>query len=355
MPDWPAPPWPTAEAALNDIKSEDLEARLAAIASLAGATDDLRGPAQEALTAALDDPSPKVRAEAALALAELGPEPALDRLVELVDDPAGRVAQAAVIALGESGDPSVEPRLLEAMEAEDSDVRFQAVLALARVAGHDAIEPLGRAATDVDAEVRANAAAALADLTGDGGDELSPVLVQLLRDEAHAVRLEAALALGAQGDKRALPVLIDALSDSESAPQAVRVLGLLGDPEAAAPLRALCRRWTARAPLRAAAAAALTAVGDATGPAELDKWLLARRREPRAMAIHAAGELRLRPAVKRLCAMLGQPKLPDRDAVARSLGQIGDPAARRALESATTDLDPDVVVEAQLALRALDK
>lgn len=352
MVDWPVRQTPTFEAALRDIRSPHLQAQLAAIESLANVDESQQSDARDALREALDSSSSKVRAQAALALAELGPGSAIERLEKLAIDPDGRVAQAAVIALGESNDRDVVPTLKNALTSEDPDVRFQAVLALARVAGVDAYEELSAAADDVDAEVRANVAAALADLRCDDGVE---VFLRLLDDVDASVRLEAALALAARGDRRAVPHLIMALQDAEAAPQAVRALGVLKDPSAAEPLRQLCTRWTARAPLRAAAAAALAALDDPFGRKELDRWLQVRKREPRAMAIYSSGELALSSAVDRLVTMLGDSSITDRDSIARALGQIGDPMARSALESATKDPDPDVVNEATLALEALNK
>lgn len=359
MPEWPAPARPTVEAALRDLRSSNVEARVAALSALAAHEPDELGPGERAAIAkALGDPSPKVRAAAALAIAELTADAIasddrdaiVDRLAELASDPDGAVAQAAVIALGESGAPRARPTIERALGAGDADVRFQAVLALARLGGAGVVEALAGVVHDPDPEVRANVAAALADLDRETGAEL---LERLVGDADRAVRLEAALALARRGDRRATPVLLEALGDAEAAPQAVRALGQLRDPAAAEPLWRLCSRWMARAPLRAAAAAALTALDDPRGPKELDRWLQSRRREARAMAVHAAGELALTAAVERLCEMLGDRKLPDRDGVARSLGLIRDPRARDALDAAVGDADPDVALEARQALRAL--
>ena len=360
MADWPVRLQPSVDAALRDLGSDDVESRVSAISAIAAGDPDALGrEARTALAAALGDSSPKVRAAAALALAELGAGSAgeertgtLDRLVELAGDPDGTVAQAAVIALGESGEPRVLATVERALGSRDADVRFQAVLAVARLGGVGAIATLAGAADDPDPEVRANVAAALADLGHESG---APTLERLLADADEAVRVEAALALAQRGDRRSTPVLVAALGNAEAAPQAVRALALLRDPAAVEPLRKLGARWTARAPLRAAAAAALAALDDPAGWRELDGWLRSRRREPRAMAVHAAGELALSGAVDRLVEMLRDPSLPDRDGVARSLGAIGDPRARDALAAATDDPDPDVALEARRALDSLER
>lgn len=351
MTDWPVKTLPSIEAALRDLSSGSENARLQAVTALSAAPEERRADARRALARALDDASAKVRAQAALALAELGPGEALDQLIALVDDPDGGVAQAAVIALGESEAPATRATLEAALSTGEADVRFQAVLALARVAGREAIDSLERAAGDSDAEVRANVAAALADIDDDRG---LPLLERLLADGDEQVRFEAAMALTERGDRQVIPVLLDALGDQELAPQAVRALGQLRAAEAREPLAALADRWTTRAPLRAAAAAALAALGDPKGVEQLDQWLRVRRREPRAMAIYAAGQLRIEPVVERLMSMLEDKGHTDRDAIANALGQIGAPRARDALTRATSDPDPDVAAEAAAALEALD-
>ncbi len=350
MPEWPVRRKPTPETAINDLESDDPRARLAAIAALADSPKEIVGRAREALERTLDDPVAGVRAEAALALAEIGPGPALEKLIEMSNDQDARVAQAAVIALGESGDRRALAPILSALESSRADIRFQAVLAVGRLAPEEAFDHLRRAAGDPDREVRANALAALADTAG---EDALPVMRELITDDALVVRFEAALALAKSGDLAATPVLVEALEDRDLAPQAVRALGSLGDPEAAGVLSELCNRWLARPPLRAAAAAALTALDDPTGWRELEGWLIARRREPRAMAIYCCGELRLERAVDRLLEIASDEKHADRDAAVRALGKIGDPRARSVLEKAADALDSDLRADATEALAKL--
>jgi HEAT repeat protein len=338
------------ETALRDIRSGDPEARLAAIDALSEAPSEIEASARGVLRDALDDPILRVRAAAALALAELGAGDALDRLIELSKSPEIQEAQAAVIALGESGDLRALPAIEAAVASPEADLRFQAVLALGRLAPDQSFEQLSKAAEDTDPEVRANAAAALADTAA---ERAIPVMRALLMDRDRAVRLEAGLALAELGERSATPTLIEALSDRDVAPQAVRALGQLRDPSAIPALTDLCRSWLARAPLRASAAAALTALDDPFGWSELQVWLGSRRREARAMAIYACGDLRITGAVDRLIEILKDPHHPDRDAAARALGEIGDERARAALDDAASDPDADLAQDARRALEQL--
>lgn len=350
MPDWPVRRRPAPETALRDLESRDPKARLAAIDGLVDPPEELLGRAREALERALDDPVSEVRAEAALALAEIGAGTALDKLMVMAEDQDAGVAQAAVIALGESGEPRALSAIVAALESQRADVRFQAVLAAGRLAPDEAFEHLKRAARDSDPEVRANALAALADTAG---EEALPVMREAITDDQASVRLEAALALARVGDRMATPVLIEALDDRDVAPQAVRALGSLQDPAALAPLTELCGRWFARPPLRAAASAALAALGDPAGWRELRGWLQSRRREARAMAIYCCGELHLDDSVDDLIDIAYEVQHADRDAAVRALGKIGDPRARSALLNASKAPDADLKADALAALEKL--
>ncbi len=351
MTDWPIRQQPSIDAAFGDAISGSEDARLAAIAALTNVEDDGRERAKEVLVGVLDDPSPKLRAHAALALAEIGAQGVVERLIDLVGDGDGRVVQAAVIALGESGAEEAREPCRRALTSRDADVRFQAVLAIARLAGLEAVDDMRQAIKDTDDEVRANVAAALSDLGGEASIEL---LGELLDDSSSPVRIEAALGLAVHGDPKGSTVLIDALTDNDAAPQAVHALGRLRAEAAREPLRELTARWLARAPLKAAAAAALAALDDPEGLRELERWLCAKRREPRAMAIWSAGEFSVTAVVGSLLRILADTNHTDRDAAARSLGMIGDARAGDALRTASSDPDPDVAAEALQALEALE-
>lgn len=350
MPMWPVRMPPTAEAALRDLSSADPAARTEAIVALASCPPDLAEEAQRRLIKALDDGNPKVRAEAALALAELGPQGAVERLIELSSDGSARVRQAAIIALGESEAQEALPTLIGALDSENADVRFQTVIAVARLAPEEAFEPLKERVDDPDPEVRANVAAAFADM---GQEQAIPLLEDLLCDGEAQVRYEAALALAALGQSQGAAVLIDALADHDAAPQAVRALALLREPSALDPIRSLAKRWLIPPTLKAQATAAWTALDSEGGWPELEPWLSARRREPRAMAIYACGEYQLPVAVPLLVSISNDPNNPDRDAAVRALGQIGDPRAKRVLSRLSDASDPELAADAREALERI--
>jgi HEAT repeat protein len=89
-------------------------------------------PDAEALRKALDDPDERVRAEAAIGLAELGDPEALDALISTIDDapdPLHLDMTPAVSALGAFGSEAI-PRLLDLLDAPEQLTRLHAQRAL---------------------------------------------------------------------------------------------------------------------------------------------------------------------------------------------------------------------------------
>src|SRR5262249_60769350 len=115
----------TLEAALRDLGSADVRARVTAADAL-GDLDDAadRAAAAAALVIARKDPRFEVRRSAALSLGELAvaPEP----LLPLLEDGHAEVRQAAAIALGRLGDARAFDALALALKEGPPDVRFQA-------------------------------------------------------------------------------------------------------------------------------------------------------------------------------------------------------------------------------------
>jgi len=219
-----------------------------------GLLRDAGGDTTTALLKALDDPKPRVVAEAALALGRLGQAgaaaipklieflgheepgvrrgavqglhffgplaaPAAPALLRLLDaDPSEFDSIAMALAtIGEAGRPAI-PRLVMRLSAENRYPVWPTVDALARFA---AVAPEARAALveltrHPDGQARSIAACALADL-GTAPGQWTPLLIGLLQDTESLVRYNAAR------------MLVDT---PENADAAVAVLeGLLGDPD----------------------------------------------------------------------------------------------------------------------------
>ncbi len=85
--------------------------------------------------AALESEDPLVVGNAIRALGRLGLARGDTRIPDLLDDPRPRVRQEAVIAMGRSGDPAVVEDLAPLIKSEDSTLRTLALQALGRLGG----------------------------------------------------------------------------------------------------------------------------------------------------------------------------------------------------------------------------
>jgi HEAT repeat protein len=174
-------------------------------------------------------------------------------------DAPGR--QAAALRLAGKTDPRIAPALAAALGDVDRDVRCAAARSLGTQPAAEAVppllallashgpgfdctyEPLGqlrdaRAALPLLAAVRGGSAPALTAL-GAMGPVAIPALIDLLRNETDPRRAEEyARRLVAAGGKDALQPLLQLLSENDrrANANAALALGLLGDPQALAPL-----------------------------------------------------------------------------------------------------------------------
>jgi hypothetical protein len=184
------------------------------------------------LIAALDDPDPVVRGQAAEVLGNIGDGRAVAPLTVALRDPDPYVRSDAAKALGLIGmGKLVDRRTVEAM-----------------------IVALG----DPDYYVRSEAATALGYVRA--GRAVLPLLTAL-RDPEPRVRSDAALALGSIEDARAVDPLIDALGDADAdvRASAARALGWIGSLWTAEPMRQLLRDESAS--VREAVREALSDIG----------------------------------------------------------------------------------------------
>jgi HEAT repeat protein len=206
--------------------------------------------------------------------------------------------------------------------------------------------------------VRADAACALGDrLRTREVDALAPPLqsrlAELLDDAEVVVRFEAAVALAEAHDKRATSLLLGAMRSRSVRLDAIRALGTLGDRRAIEPLCRFMRRWFLPWADKLQAAAALCALGDASGARYLADKLTSRKSAERAAALHFVGESRHPEARAILEAVVADRHDPMRDVAVRALGLLGDPAARPSLELARSTADPELRADIDQALARL--
>ncbi len=161
----------------------------------------------------------------------LGEEMALairDEMAEATDRFARRAYFDALVAMGDVSRP-----VIEAMA--DDENRFlarNAVAILGEVGGSRAVELVVAALANADPRVRREALLAMAKLKVEDADQL---ITGLLDDTEESVRLAAVVAAGELHVERALRQLIAALDDSYEAEVVLpilRALGQIGDPSA---------------------------------------------------------------------------------------------------------------------------
>ncbi len=310
----------------------------------------------------LDDPDPRVRAEAIRRLQPTWRDGWAD------DDVAVRLALADRFGaeLRADPDPLVRARTVDhadhaaataALRDGSSVVRVIAAHRLAVLAhqGQPVGAALRDAATSPDAYVRWKAAWGLAAVSGS-----RPLLESMLADRDADVRRQAARSLGQLGDRAAVPALITALSDENSFVRrwAADALGQLGDRGARPALTSASHDPTLL--VAAAASRALAALGEdlAAPPHYQPPPPPADDAAVRALAADRDATRR-----KDLCKFIaGQDRyldvlstlLQDRDSEVRKTAAeaLGWTAAGvPLLQAAVDDPDPDVIVTALMGLR----
>ncbi|MED5465038.1 MAG: HEAT repeat domain-containing protein [Myxococcota bacterium] len=202
-----------------------------------------------------------------------------------------------------------------------------------------------------DPHHQADAACTLGDRIRSGELEILPQacleeLIHLVQGAPFAVQLEAAITLSELQDPRGTPILLEALANRTFRLDAIRALGIMGDPSALPALQFwMNRRWAPWAD-RLQAAAALCMLKDDSAARYLQARLSSRKKAERAAAIHFVGESKHPEALSLLLQIAENPDDPLRDVAARSLGILGDPAAAKPLEKllphTTGELNHDI-------------
>lgn len=195
------------------LKSSDDEERREAVLMLGAMRDPATIPA---LSAALNDAAPRVRAIALHGLSMLHDASLVPLIANSVTkDKLPFVRKAGAYALGEIGSPEGTPTLITALRDKDLEVRGAAVVSLAHQPDASAIAPLISALEDKSEFVRAHAAAALG-INSRAAAQAVPNLVKMLTsDKDPEARRQAAAALGLIGEPSALPALEHAIHSSD--------------------------------------------------------------------------------------------------------------------------------------------
>ena len=246
------------ELLIEQLGSEDLEIRKAAVVAL-GRIGDAR--AAPALIEALDEDA-ELSIPAADALAKIGDPRAFEALLALVGDQSAGVRQAVVGALNSLGSPRMPARVLPLLEDPDPNVRESAVKIAGYFGYRECVELLLERCNDEDERVRR---AAIEHLPFLEDERATPALVRALKHETPKVRASAASASALAEGAEVSASLIEALADEDSWVRyfAARSLGRLKINESADALARLAREDVANH-VRIAAVEALGNIGGET-------------------------------------------------------------------------------------------
>lgn len=140
--------------------------------------------------AALVDPDPNVRQEAAAELAIVGDEQAVPALATAaLRDESASVRTEAIHALGAIGGEAIIPILEQSLRDPDPTVREAVIDALTDIGGDASIAVLAVALNDEDASLRAEAVDSLGEI---GGERAIQLLRRALGDAQRSIREAAA-------------------------------------------------------------------------------------------------------------------------------------------------------------------
>jgi HEAT repeat protein len=339
----PAPLPRNLEASFRDLASEKPATRASAIRdvvrhSLRSDATRERAIPQLERTLKSDDVA-AVRAEAAVALADVAAHEALATLLVAVEDEDAHVRQMALSALGEIGDARAAARLSRALRDARPEVRYQAVIAFSRVSRDDApavAAALARALDDEDpairyiamriAEERLASEDAPLDESHPLRDERLVARAEQLADAPdEAVAVVAGLYLARLGAAHGRAIVLDVVAERRQTPEiedeqaCVELVGELDLRDAMVHLER--RAWGRRRVLRVLfswgagdrascawhARIALARMGHERARAEILEELASWRREVREAAVVAVGRARLGEARASLETLLHAP------------------------------------------------
>jgi HEAT repeat protein len=322
----PSPLPRNLEAAFRDLSSDRAAARASAVRDVvrhALRSDVTRARAIPQLETALrEDPAPAVRAEAAIALADVRAQDALPTLLYAIEDEDSHVRQMALSALGEIGDARACGRIERALCDSRPEVRYQAVIAFARLARDDAgavAAALTRALDDGDGAIRYIAMRVAEERLAEGdaiaaASSLEARAIALLDGADTALAVVAGLYLARLGRPPGHATILDVVAERRRTPEledeqaCVELAGELGLREAIGHLEH--RAWSPRRLVRAFfswgagdgascawhARIALARMGHGRARAEILAELTAWRRETREAAVVAVGRARMHEA-----------------------------------------------------------
>jgi len=196
---------------------------------------------RERLIAALQDPDPVAREQAADDMGACDDPSLVPWLVQATGDPVPGVRWRAVRALGKIGvAPLLGIELLPLLDDPEAQVRAELVRVLGETGDSRFLDPLAARLGDPDLRVQSRAIEAMGEI-GTSDTLLIERLLGFLAAPQSQIRMHAAVSLGTIGDPSAVPGLIRSLNDSNPQVRGLSAwsLGMLGDERSLVPLLAL--------------------------------------------------------------------------------------------------------------------
>ncbi|CAN5575215.1 hypothetical protein BH11ARM2_BH11ARM2_17230 [soil metagenome] len=188
--------------------------------------------AADEILRALNDPVPRIRRQAAEALADLHDERATALILQRIEDEPDSVEEELVAALGRLGDPRAFPTLIAMLRSPRPMIRRAAARALGRFEDAKVAVPALIVAAE-DSEDPDLRRVALQSLRRVGDPAASDALIGALDDSHPSVRIAAAEGLVEIRPEGVAPALRESLRrfPDEGASEIAYALGVLGGPE----------------------------------------------------------------------------------------------------------------------------
>lgn len=295
-------------------------------------------------------------------LGEFNEQQAILTLTKLLQNPEEEIASVAAQGLANIGSNAIE--LLSEQLKEVSSRRL-VVQALAGIPKPEVIAPLLSVVSDADPEVRACVIEALGNFRQ---PRITQVLIDALKDTSAKVRKEALTILGRRGDLLVETNLVAAIKpllydfNVEVCTQAGIALGRLGTPEAAEAVFEVIITETTSKSLKIALMKSLLWIETTEALLYQKNLLYISETSVVVKVIEILGRIEY-PHLKRKAAEIlveflnSQPQSLEeteiRQAIANSLGELGEPTALKVLEKLTQDPEAVVKLHAQAAIKKL--
>ena len=179
-----------ADEIINDLRSYDPQTRLKAALLLESIQVDEKG--QNALIAAMKDPSKKVRAAIVKTLGIVGEKEVIKHLINCFNDPDTRVRANTIEAIASLGDNTVTRIFLPYLEDSNNRIRANAVVGICKFGKYNVTGILQNMLKDKDDNMRASALWAIGEI---GNPMYLPLTYPYMQDRNDLVRFNAIKAI----------------------------------------------------------------------------------------------------------------------------------------------------------------